>query len=111
LVWSALIAGGGFCLLGVNRYIGVTIVLLLVIAGVGVSRYVLFKSYMNKYIESDIRATVISTVLMINQVVRAVVYPLIGRLVEWSLSYSCIIIALIILCGLFSQVKEEHLID
>ncbi len=112
LLWSALIAGGGFVLLGINRYIPVTLVLLLLVAGVGVSRYVLFKSYMNKYIESDIRATVISTILMIDQVVRAILYPLIGLLVEWSLTHTIMIIgAAIIICALLSRVEEEHLID
>lgn len=112
LLWSALIAGVGFVLLGINTYVPFTIVLLLIVAGVGVSRYVLFKSYMNKYIESDIRATVISTILMIDQVVRAVLYPLIGLLVEWSLTYAIIALgAAIIICGLLSRVKEEHLID
>ena len=112
LLWSALIAGAGFVLLGINTYVLLTIVLLFIVAGVGVSRYVLFKSYMNKYIESDVRATVISTILMIDQFVRAVTYPVIGIFVEWSLEYAFVIVgACIIVCALLSRVKEEHLID
>lgn len=112
LLWSALIAGVGFVLLGITRYMVITIVLLFIVAGVGISRYVLFKSYMNKYIASDIRATVISTIVMIDQFVRAVTYPLIGFLVEWSLTYTLVILgACIIVCALLSGVKEEHLID
>ena len=112
LLWSALIAGAGFLLLGITNYIVITIVLLFIVAGVGVSRYVLFKSYMNKYIESDVRATVISTILMIDQFVRAVTYPVIGIFVEWSLEYAFVIVgACIIVCALLSRVKEEHLID
>jgi len=112
LLWSALIAGITFILLGINMYIPLTVVLLLIVAGFGLSRYVLFQNYMNKYIESDIRATVISTISMIDRVVRAVLYPLVGILVEWSLTYSIMIIgAAIIVCALLSGVEEEHLID
>lgn len=109
---SALIAGIAFVLLGINTRIPITILLLLVVGGFGLSRYVLFQSYMNKYIESDVRATVISTISMIDRFVRALLYPLVGLLVEWSLSYAIIIVgAAIILFALLSGVEEEHLID
>lgn len=112
LLWSALIAGAAFILLGINTWVPITVVLLLTVAGFGLSRYVLFQNYMNKYIESDIRATVISTVSMIDRFVRAVLCPVIGLLVEWSLEYSLIILgAAIIVFGLISGVEEEHLID
>lgn len=112
LLWSALIAGIVFVLLGVNTYILITIVLLLIVSGFGITRYILFQSYMNKYIESDIRATVISTVSMIDRFVRALLYPLVGLLVEWSLMYSLVILgAAIIVFALLSGVEEEHLID
>jgi MFS family permease len=112
LSWSALVAGAAFFLLGINRIVPLTIVLLLTVAGFGLSRYVLFQNYMNKYIESDVRATVISTVSMIDRCVRAVLYLLIGLLVEWSLTYSFMIIgAAIILCVLLSGIEEEYLID
>ena len=112
LLWSALIAGAAFILLGINTWVPLTIVLLLTVAGFGLSRYVLFQNYMNKYIESDIRATVISTVSMIDRVVRAVLCPVVGLLVEWSLKYSLIILgAAIVVSGLISGVEEEHLID
>ncbi|MBU7046693.1 MAG: MFS transporter [Theionarchaea archaeon] len=112
LVLSALIAGTSFVLLGINTYIPLTLALLFIVGGFGLSRYVLFQSYMNKYIESDVRATVISTVSMIDRFVRALLYPLVGLLVEWSLSYAIIVVgAAIILFALLSGVEEEHLID
>ncbi len=112
LLWSALIAGAAFILLGINTWVPITVVLLLTVAGFGLSRYVLFQNYMNKYIESDIRATVISTVSMIDRFVRAVLCPVVGLLVEWSLEYSLIILgAAIVVFGLISGVEEEHLID
>ena len=112
LLWSALITGIGSILLGLNTYVPLTVVLLLTIAGFGLSRYVLFKNYMNKYIESDIRATVISTVSMVDRFVRAALYPFIGLLVEQSPTYTVTAIgAAMIVFALLSRVEEEHLID
>jgi len=112
LLWSAIISGMAFILLGINTYVPLTIFFILLIAGFGLSREVLFQNYMNKYIESHNRATVISTVSMINSFVRMLIYPLIGLLVEFSLNYAIIIIgACIIVSALISKVKEEHLID
>jgi len=112
LLWSALIAGGAFVLLGINPYSLVAVFLLLVIAGFGLSRAVLFQNYMNKHIESSFRATVISTVSMIRTLAMGLLYPLAGLLVEWSLTGTLIIIgAAIILCALLSKTQEEYLLD
>jgi MFS family permease len=111
LLWSALIAGGAFVLLGINPYSPVAVFLLLVIAGFGLSRAVLFQNYMNKHIESSLRATVISTVTMIGTLIMGLLYPLAGLLVEWSLTGTLIIIgAAIILCALLSKTREEYLL-
>jgi MFS family permease len=112
LLFSALLPGICFILLGINTNIALAIILICLIAGFGLSRMVLFQSYMNKYIESHNRATVISTISMLSSLVSAIMYPTVGLMVEWSLNYSFIIVgALIIICALFSKVEEEHLID
>jgi MFS family permease len=112
LLWSAIIAGIAFIFLGINTYVPVTIMLLIIISAFGLSRYVLFQSYMNKYIESHNRSTVLSSISMVNRFVRGLLYPLAGLLVEWSLNYAIIIIGvLIVIFALLSKVKEEHLID
>ena len=51
MFWSAIIPGIAMVLLGINRYVPVTIILLLIIAGFGLSRGVLFMNYINKHIE------------------------------------------------------------
>ncbi|MBT4541103.1 MFS transporter [Candidatus Woesearchaeota archaeon] len=112
LLWSALISGICFILLGLNTYIPFTIILLVLIGGFGLSRYVLFQSYYNKYIESENRATVISTMSMIDRFIRGLAYPLIALLVEWSLTYTLIILGLgIIIIAFISRVEEKHLLD
>lgn len=112
LVWSALIAGGAFILLAIIPKAVVTVPLLLVIAGFGMSRRVLFENYMNKHIESSVRATVISAVSMVATLAMGLMYLALGLLVEWSLRGTLIAIgAAIIVCALLARTKEEYLID
>jgi MFS family permease len=112
LLWSALITGVCFILLGLNKYVPFTVILLTLIGGFGLSRYVLFQSYYNKYIESHNRATVISTISMIDRFIRALAYPLIALMVEWSLVYTLIFLGIaIIIVAFISKVEEEHLVD
>jgi MFS family permease len=112
LLFSALLPGMCFILLGISTNITLVIILIALTAAFGMSRGILFRNYMNKYIESHNRATVNSTVSMIYGFISAILYPLVGIMVEWSLNYSFIIIGtLTIICALFSKVEEEHLID
>jgi len=112
LLWSALIAGICFVLLGLNDIVAITVLLLVGIGAFGLSRPVLFQNYMNKHIESHNRATVISTVSMLRSFSCAVLYPVLGFMVEWSVRYSFMILGgLIIIFALLSRVKEEHLLD
>jgi len=112
LAWSALIAGGAFVLLGTLPHPAATVLLLLVIAGFGLPRQVLLDNYMNKHIESSVRATVISTVSMIGTLIMGLLYLVVGLLVEWSLRGSLIVIGVaVIVCALAARTREEHLID
>ena len=112
LLWSALISGIAFILLGLSRTVWMVVILLMAITGFGMTRFVLFQNYLNKHIESENRATVLSTISMADRLMRALLYPLIGLLVEWSLNYTLMILGvLIIIFALISRVREEHLID
>ncbi len=112
LVWSALVTGGAFVLLGVFPYAPLTVLLLLLIAAFGLSRQVLLENYMNKHIESGVRATVISTVSMMETLALGLLYLTIGLLVEWSLRGTLVSIgAAVIACALLARTREEHLPD
>jgi hypothetical protein len=112
LVMSAVIAGLGFALLSIVTNVALVIIILIIIAGFGFTRDVLFKSYFNKYIESHQRATVISTISMIRRFASGIIYPLLGLMVAVSLSYSFFILGVIIITlALVSRVEEGHLID
>jgi len=109
---SALLTGFFFIVLGFSNIIWLTITLVVLSAGFGLSRQPLFISYMNKYIPSDKRATVLSITSMFRTVTAVIVFPIAGILVDWSLAYSMVIIgAIIIVFSSFSKIREEHLLD
>ena len=72
----------------------------------------LYYSYMNKYIKSDNRATVLSAVSMARSIVTAVANVIFGYLVDLNVSYTLFGIGIItITFAIVSNVKEEHLKD
>ena len=112
IFWSALLIGVSYFLLGFITYLPIVILLFFVIVGFGGPREVLFKNYMNKHIKSDTRATVLSTVSMLEKLCFAVTYPIVGLLVEWSLNTTFVILGICVLFfAVISKVEEKHLID
>lgn len=110
--WSAIITGASFIILGINKLPAIAIVFIIAISGFGLTRDALFRSYINKHIESHNRATVLSSISMIRKFAGAVVYPIIGFCLEWSLGYTLFAIGvLVIILAFVSRVEEKHLID
>ena len=95
--------------------IWILLLILLVIilgGGFGLSRGPLFTSYINKYIPSPQRATVLSTISMLERFVLVIVTPFVGMLADWSLSYTFIILGcLAVVFSFVSRIEEKHLID
>lgn len=109
---SALIAGIMYVIGGLTTFIPIVLMVIVIGGGVAVSRRTLLANYMNKYIPSPERATVLSTVSMINSIALVVINPLFGLMVEWSLNYTLIISGVsAIIFSIISKVEEEHLID
>ncbi|MBT3297450.1 MFS transporter [archaeon] len=112
LLWSAVIPGLAYLVLATNQNIYLAVLLLMLITGFGLTRSTLFDSYINKYIESHNRSTVISFISMLKKFTIGVIYPIVGILVDWSLTFTFIIIGSSILGMIFiSRVEEEHLLD
>ncbi len=110
LIIYTLIPGVGFILLALILFGPISIIILLFIVGLGFSRNIIFIRGINKQIETENRATVLSTINMITCVIRAILYPLIGLLVIWSLNYTFIILGIIIIIlALLTRVKNEYL--
>ncbi|MBU0979945.1 MAG: MFS transporter [Nanoarchaeota archaeon] len=112
MAYSAIIPGLGFITLSMTDYVPAVMILFILIAGFGMSRQVLISNYMNKHIPSHNRATVMSTVSMLTKLTSAILYPIVGLLVEYSLNWTFILLgSAILIASVFSRVKEEHLID
>jgi MFS family permease len=112
LFFSAVSAGCLFIILGLTTLAVVVIPAIILAAGFGLSRGPLFMSYMNKFIPSDKRATILSTTSMFRTFSIVIANLTAGTLVGWSVSNSLMILgAVIIIFSLFSKIREEDLID
>ncbi len=105
-----IIPGIAFILMAVIHFIPVSIPLILIVIGFGFSRSLIFVKGLNLQIESENRATVISTVNMFASLIRAILYPLVGYLVMWNLSATFILLgAIIIIFALLSRIQNDYL--
>ncbi|MFX1280237.1 MAG: MFS transporter [Promethearchaeota archaeon] len=105
-----LIPGIGFILIALIYFLPLSIPLILIIIGFGFSRRIIFVKGINKQIETQYRATVLSTINMINSLIRSVLYPFIAYIVMWHLSITFILLGIaIIVFALLSNIKSEYL--
>lgn len=105
-----IIPGIGFILMSVIFFIPISIPLILIVIGFGFSRSLIFVKGINKQIETENRATVLSTINMVASLIRAILYPLVGYFVMWNLSITFILLGtLIIVFTLISRIKNEYL--
>lgn len=86
------------------------VILILITIGFGMSRKFIFTHAINNVIESENRATVLSTISMFECMLRGALFPLIGILVMLNLNITFLILGSgLILLALTSRVKDEHL--
>jgi len=112
IFFSGAITGVMFIIGGLTSYIPLVLLVIIVGGGFGLSRRPLFVSYMNKYIPSSKRATVLSTISMLRRFVLVVVNPVVGLMVDWSLNYTLIILGVLAVFFSFaSKIEENQLID
>ena len=112
IFFSALITGVMFVIGGLTTFAPIVLLVIIVGGGFGLTRRPLFISYMNKYIPSSKRATVLSTIAMLRRFVLVLINPIVGLSVDWSLNNTLIILGLAaIIFSLVSRVEESYLID
>jgi len=112
LALSALLPGVCYLVMSISDYFPLVLVMVLLISGLGISRGTLYQSYLNKHIESSNRATILSTISMLRQLLRAITYPIFGLFMEWSIRNTLAIVGIgLIIVTLLSRVREEYLIE
>ncbi len=110
LFLSALVPGVVYLLLGFYQPLWLVLSGIFLIVGLNQMRMPLFEHYMNFYIKSSERATVLSAVSMLGRVVLILLYPVIGFLLDWSLDYALILLGVLtIIFALTSKVEEKML--
>ena len=112
ILYASILVGICYLVLSFSTLIALSIACIVLIGGFGMTMKPLYYSYMNKYIESDNRATVLSAVSMARSIVTAVANIIFGYLVDLNVSYTLFGIGVItITFAIVSRVKEEHLKD
>ncbi len=112
LLFTTLIPGLSFLVLGISGNVIFVITAILVCSAFGLSRGPLFSNYLNKFIPSEERATVLSTVSMLRTFMIVILNPVAGLLGDWSISGTMLILGLILIIFAFlSPVREIHLVD
>ncbi len=110
LILFNLITGFSYIFLGLTTNVLLGIVIILIIVAFGYPRYLLYVNGINNQVESENRATVLSTINMFGSLIRAIVYPFIGIIVMWNIFAIFIIIGiLIIIFTIFTRVKNDYL--
>ncbi|MFH0906449.1 MAG: MFS transporter [archaeon] len=112
ILLSALIPGILYIIGGLTNVLVITIAVIVIGGGIALSAKTLRTSYLNKHIESEKRATVLSTVSMILRIAIAIVNPIVGFLANWSLMWTLVILGFTAIISIaFHRIEEKHLID
>jgi MFS family permease len=112
LVVTALITGVGLVGLGVIDSAWPLVFTVVVTAGFGLSRTPLYISYLNKFIPSDKRATILSVTSMARNIGLAAASLAAAAMAQWSIKLMMIIVgSIVIFFALATRVKEEYLTD
>lgn len=110
LFYSALLPSVLFIGLAISKNIYFVLSSIFLIAGSRL-RIPILSDFMNQHIESKNRATVLSSVSLIERIVIAILYPIVGYLTDISLNYVLIFLGMLALIFTFAtRIKEAHLV-
>ncbi len=107
---SALLPGLLFVALGFWRVLAFTIPALFLLVGCKMVRVPVLNEYINRHIESENRATVISSVSLLERSVTFLLYPVVGVLADLSLDYALWFLGgVAILFATATRLTDRHL--
>lgn len=110
LLLNTIIPGIAYIFIGLIYFTPIIIILIILVMGFGLSRYIIFLNGLNKNIENEHRATFFSTINMVRLLLRALIYPFIGLMLMMNINLIFILLGfIIIILGLNSKVKNEFL--
>jgi len=110
MIGSTLLPGIMFVVAGLTTYLPLVMLSIFVIGGLGLSRSTLIMHYMNRYIPTSRRATVLSATSMLTNFAIAAANPFVGMLADWNFSATLIFLGLAAIAwGLMTQTQERML--
>ena len=110
LIGIDLINGIIFILMGLNANPYLGIFLILIIVAFGYPRYLIYVNGINKQIEAEERATVLSTINMFRSFFMAIMFLIIGIIGTINIIYMFLFVGVaIILFTIFTRVKNDYL--
>jgi MFS family permease len=112
LFYSGLIPAVLFVLLGVVYQLAFVVPALFLIVGCKMVRMPILSDFMNRFIESRNRATVISSVSLLERFLMFLLYPIVGLLADVSIDYALLFLGSV--CAVFAvatKVSEIHLAE
>lgn len=110
LLLNTIIPGIAYIFIGLIFFNPIIIILIILVMGFGLSRYIIFLNGLNKNIEKEHRATFFSTINMIRLLIRALMFPFIALILMMNINLTFIFLGfIIIILGLTSKVKNEFL--
>ena len=95
MAFSSFICSLALILIDFFNNIPLIIFGIIILGGFGLARTMVINGIMNQLIKSDIRATVLSGIVMINTLVYALVNPLVGYLADHSVRFTFLLIGII----------------
>lgn len=110
LIVIDLINGITFVIMGLNANPYLGILLVLIIVAFGYPRYLIYVNGINKQIEAEERATVLSTINMFRSFFMAIMFLIIGIIGTINIIYIFLFVgAAIIIFTFFTRVKKDYL--
>ncbi len=110
LFLSAMIPGIAYTFLGLYQQLWAVMLGIFLIITLNQLRMPLFEHYMNFYIKSRDRATVLSAISMMGRIILVFLYPITGFLMDLSMNYALVFLgALTMIFALTSKVDEKML--
>jgi len=109
LLIISILPGIFYIMIGLIHFVALSIILILLIIGLGLSRYILFYEVINKQIKDGTRTTSFSIINMIRMVPGALMLPLFGLLIISNINIAFIMIGIFIISfTIVTKVKKEY---
>ncbi|MFC2074956.1 MFS transporter [Bdellovibrionota bacterium] len=112
ILFTAVIPGLGYIVLAFSGNVIVVLLGILLVSGLRLFRRPILRAFMNRHIQSENRATVLSGVTMMGTFVLFLFYPIVGALADKSLPLTLVILGVItILFSIFARISAEHIAE